>query len=122
MLEIIQISIEDFHKTLKAFSGPRNLKQGEINHVLALLFPPLFVLIKDINLHLNAYLGSWQSPNWLQSIYNSFYNLQFYSQLRFIIPNLHAGDSKCREEVLRKETMEKKKRYLIDQGGHFEDF
>ena len=86
MLEIIQISIEDFHKTLKAFSGPRNLKQVEINHVLALLFPPLFVLIKDINLHLNAYLGSWQGPGWLhftplQSIYNSFYNLQFYSQL-----------------------------------------
>ena len=76
---------------------------GEINHVLALLFPPLFVLIKDINLHLNAYLGSWQCQDWLQSIYNSFYNLQFYSQLRFIIPNLHAGDWRCREEVLRKQ-------------------
>ena len=95
---------------------------GEINHVLALLFPPLFVLIKDINLHLNAYLGSWQNPHWLQSIYNSFYNLQFYSQLRFIIPNLHTDRRLKVSGGGFEETMEKKKRYLIDQGGHFDDF
>ena len=50
------------------------LKQDRIN----LLFWPftlLFALIKDINLHLNAYLGSWQSsPSSLFIIHLTIHN------------------------------------------------
>lgn len=58
----------------------------------------------------------------LQSIYNSFYNLQFYPQLDFIIPDLLPGQAgRLKVSGGFEETMEKKKRYL-SRGGHFEDF